>query len=254
MAAIGGSEEVSEAETTEAAVSKDAPKGLACLAKHYGGTATSDAGSWSLALPNGTRLPWDDGRTKTFDAQVEAPDLEDTFSIPYVTGAIKPVTRPNDDPGRIRSQALLSALYGKTEAEVEARLVAIDFVGNRVRVHERLAVPFQNVSKRLKTAISADASLAPFLTKLGGTFTWRFVANTRRLSGHSFASAIDINVDRSDYWEWQRQGDMFVWKNRIPQAIVDAFEAEGFVWGGRWYHYDTMHFEYRPELLDPGCR
>ena len=39
----------------------------------------------------------------------------------------------------------------------------------------------------------------------------------------------------------------------MPQKIVDAFEAEGFVWGGRWYHYDTMHFEYRPELLDPAC-
>jgi hypothetical protein len=25
------------------------------------------------------------------------------------------------------------------------------------------------------------------------------------------------------------------------------------VWGGRWYHYDTMHFEYRPELFDPRC-
>ena len=39
------------------------------------------------------------------------------------------------------------------------------------------------------------------------------------------------------------------WRNRFPQAIVDAFEAEGFIWGGRWYHYDTMHFEYRPELF-----
>ncbi|MDD5211432.1 MAG: M15 family metallopeptidase, partial [Sulfuricurvum sp.] len=27
----------------------------------------------------------------------------------------------------------------------------------------------------------------------------------------------------------------------------------GFIWGGRWYHYDTMHFEYRPELLAPSC-
>ena len=35
----------------------------------------------------------------------------------------------------------------------------------------------------------------------------------------------------------------------MPRAIVDAFERHGFVWGGRWYHYDTMHFEYRPELL-----
>ena len=22
-----------------------------------------------------------------------------------------------------------------------------------------------------------------------------------------------------------------------------------FIWRGRWYHYDTMHFEYRPELF-----
>src|SRR5690242_16362928 len=27
------------------------------------------------------------------------------------------------------------------------------------------------------------------------------------------------------------------------------FEQHGFIWGGRWAHYDTMHFEYRPELL-----
>jgi hypothetical protein len=34
-----------------------------------------------------------------------------------------------------------------------------------------------------------------------------------------------------------------------PQAIVDAFEAEGFIWGGKWHSFDFMHFEYRPELL-----
>ena len=31
--------------------------------------------------------------------------------------------------------------------------------------------------------------------------------------------------------------------------IVDIFERHGFIWGGKWYHYDTMHFEHRPELL-----
>jgi D-alanyl-D-alanine carboxypeptidase len=30
---------------------------------------------------------------------------------------------------------------------------------------------------------------------------------------------------------------------------VRIFEKQGFVWGGYWYHFDTMHFEYRPELL-----
>ncbi|MDD9945395.1 MAG: M15 family metallopeptidase [Myxococcales bacterium] len=35
----------------------------------------------------------------------------------------------------------------------------------------------------------------------------------------------------------------------MPADVVQAFERHGFIWGGRWYHYDTMHFEYRPELL-----
>ncbi|MGC1959145.1 MAG: M15 family metallopeptidase, partial [Pseudolabrys sp.] len=38
-------------------------------------------------------------------------------------------------------------------------------------------------------------------------------------------------------------------RNRIPIEIVRIFEKQGFIWGGYWYHFDTMHFEYRPELL-----
>lgn len=40
-----------------------------------------------------------------------------------------------------------------------------------------------------------------------------------------------------------------------PAESAPAAEAEvkierhGFIWGGRWYHYDTMHFEYRPEMI-----
>jgi hypothetical protein len=39
------------------------------------------------------------------------------------------------------------------------------------------------------------------------------------------------------------------WKNRIPVEIVRLGERHGFIWGGYWLHYDTMDFEYRPELL-----
>ena len=70
---------------------------------------------------------------------------------------------------------------------------------------------------------------------------------------HAWAIAIDLDTTRSHYWRNERQDEPLVWKNSYPQAIVDAFEAEGFIWGGRWYHFDTMHFEYRPELLDAKC-
>jgi len=35
----------------------------------------------------------------------------------------------------------------------------------------------------------------------------------------------------------------------VPQTVVAAFERHGFVWGGKWLFFDTMHFEYRPEIL-----
>jgi hypothetical protein len=35
---------------------------------------------------------------------------------------------------------------------------------------------------------------------------------------------------------------------------VAVFEREGFIWGGKWYHFDPIHFEYRPELTGGGRR
>jgi hypothetical protein len=62
--------------------------------------------------------------------------------------------------------------------------------------------------------------------------------------------AIDINAQWSDYWRWRRPvGGKSPHRNRIPGEIVEIFEKYGFIWGGKWYHCDTMHFEYGPELL-----
>ncbi|MCL2443985.1 MAG: M15 family metallopeptidase [Treponema sp.] len=30
---------------------------------------------------------------------------------------------------------------------------------------------------------------------------------------------------------------------------MKTFESQGFIWGGKWQLFDTMHFEYRPEIL-----
>jgi peptidoglycan LD-endopeptidase CwlK len=70
------------------------------------------------------------------------------------------------------------------------------------------------------------------------------------LSNHSFATAIDLNVDKAAYWRWQSptQLETFSRKN-WPSEIIEAFERHGFIWGGKWWHFDTMHFEYRPEII-----
>jgi hypothetical protein len=69
---------------------------------------------------------------------------------------------------------------------------------------------------------------------------------------HGYGAAIDISTRFADYWRWVSDDRTRVrWRNRVPIQIVRIFEKQGFIWGGYWYHFDTIHFEYRPELLEP---
>jgi len=230
------------------------PAALACLARWYPVEPLREGNAWRFRLPDGQTYLFDDGREKSFEEKLASPDLEDTFSIPYRSGPIRPVEVKDEDPGRIRFDPLFHATYGSSEAQVQAQAVDFDFLGQKLKVHRKVAPAFERVAKRLQAVLAKEPALKPFLTNLGGTFVWRKIANTDRQSAHSYGVSIDLNVARSHYWEWAKPKQPVRWRNRIPQVIVDAFEAEGFIWGGRWYHYDTMHFEYRPELLDPACR
>jgi len=125
--------------------------------------------------------------------------------------------------------------------------------GKTFWVHRSIQAPLRRVAARIDAAMKRAPTIARFFDSPGGTFNWRHIAGTDELSMHSWAIAIDLDTKRANYWRNERQDRPLVWKNAYPQAIVDAFEAEGFIWGGRWYHFDTMHFEYRPELLDPAC-
>lgn len=227
------------------------PRALACLSAWYPVEPVLVEGAWHFKL-GGRTYPWDDGRTKGFEELLASPDLQDTFSQPYTPGPITPVTRENEDPGRIRFDPLFQAAYGDAEAHVD--VVDFTFLGQKLRVHRKVRPAFERVAKRLEAVVEKQPSLRPFLTHVGGTFVWRKIANTSRQSAHSYGVSLDVNVKRSHYWEWAKPREPVRWANTIPQAIVEAFEAEGFIWGGRWYHYDTMHFEYRPELLSPECR
>jgi hypothetical protein len=225
------------------------PAELACLARHYAVTAVSANGAWFAQLPDGGRIVFDDGKTKTFAQRLAAPDVKDIFFVPYRPGVIRPVVTEDDDPGRVRVEAILAATYGGAEAA--AQQVRTRFLGLPVRVHRSIVPALVRAARRLERARQADANLAPFLRRLSGGFAARKIAGTDRISAHAYGIAIDLDKSMSDYWRWRKGSG---WRNRIPQAIVDAFEAEGFIWGGRWYHYDTMHFEYRPELFGPPCR
>jgi hypothetical protein len=244
------------------------PRGLSCLPTWYAGTVTfrPDAG-WGLELADALFVPWErHGSASSWEEAVDggtgmdlsAPTLASLYHAPYVTGAIRPIDTadagPLEDPGRVRVEELLKVTYGHTREEVAGELTKVRFFGLRYPFHRLAAPALERVVERLGPAVKENPKLRPFLTSIGGTWSWRRIARSKNLSAHAWGIAIDLNADRAHYWRWTRRGELLVWRNSVPQAIVDAFEAEGFIWGGRWQHFDTMHFEYRPELLSDDCR
>ena len=176
---------------------------------------------------------------------------------------------PENDSGRIRFEPFFRKMYGNSPAEVEVNLVYVSWMPNvlgenarRLRVtrvhsiHEKI----QKISEELEELVFQYPEYIKFVDQPGGTYCWRMIAGTHRLSNHSFGMTIDINVEHSHYWQWdlKKEGRAvceeaeLMYRNAIPWEIIAIFEKHGFIWGGKWYHYDTMHFEYRPELLvDP---
>ena len=214
---------------------------------------------WVVVWKDGTRMDWDDGRSdKTYEEKLDRADLEDMMSIPYPLGVLNRALATNEDPGRIRHEPFLRKMYGDNAKAVRRKLVRVKWLpesgGKRLK-----AISTNGVNRHL-AAVSGDLEKLPrklreLAAATSGPFNWRVIRGTKRLSVHSFAIALDVAVKSADYWRWAKpdESGAIPYRNRIPYAIAEVFERHGFIWGGKWYHYDTMHFEYRPELLDPRC-
>ncbi len=66
---------------------------------------------------------------------------------------------------------------------------------------------------------------------------------------HAYGAAIDLNTAVGPYWRWAGMSARVRARHRVPQEVIEIFERHGFIWGGKWLHVDTPHFEYRPELI-----
>ncbi|MFZ0846476.1 MAG: M15 family metallopeptidase [Pseudolabrys sp.] len=207
-----------------------------------------------LNFKDGTRLPVSDGkRTKSFEQLLESPDIKDQFAIPYPLGIAFKKPQQNEDPGRIRNEPFFRKMYGDCrKGDVARHLKAVAWLPHRGG-GTVMATTINGFDGRL-AAVSRELETLPvettkYLVPSSGTYNCRAIAGTDRLSMHAYAAAIDINAKFGDYWRWPKNGKDGNWQSRIPAAIVEIFERNGFIWGGKWYHYDTLHFEYRPEII-----
>jgi hypothetical protein len=212
---------------------------------------------------DGTEWPFDDhAKKRDFDELLSRPCLKDQLSIPYPAGWPPALPAVNCDPGRIRYEPFFRKMYGDTPEEVEKKLVNVSWLPGG----EGKTVSFTKVNgaaEALSRVAQEVDRLPPETRRYAatpiGTFKWRPIAETQRLSMHSFGAAIDLQLPKEcqDYWEWHDKAARAhptypkqILKDDGLGRIVRVFEKHGFIWGGKWYHFDTMHFEYRPELLD----
>lgn len=205
-----------------------------------------------LIWKDGTRSPVTDGvATKTPDEIIASPSVENMFVWRYPL-ASEPVTPPTADPGRARPAALFDKMYGNCHAGgVAPRLVKVRWVdGTVLRI-----TSVNGVDKALAAVVADLTALGPayrrYLTPSAGTYNCRVIAGTQLTSMHAWGAAIDLNVAVSDYWQWSDKAaqGLAPYRNRMAIPVVQAFERHGFIWGGRWADFDTMHFEYRPEMI-----
>lgn len=230
----------------------DVPRGedpvAAALVAAYPEVVAVDA-DWVL-FADGRRVARGTVRDVTPAARLDGATVEEMFFYPYPLAFDLAARRVAwFDPGRLRSDAFFKTLYGGSEAAVRRALVSVRgpdgarfFVTERANVACQLAAVFQTLGGR-------DWGAA--FRSVGGSFNWRVISGTDRLSSHSFGAALDLNSTLGGYWKWDgaAPGQVGDYAAPFPAALVQTFERFGFIWGGKWHHFDGMHFEYRPDLI-----
>lgn len=205
-----------------------------------------------IHLRNGAKPVFEDFAKKGFEQMLANADVNEMIVQVYPRELEGKSWPENLDPGRFRSTEFLKGVYGSSEEEVRKNLTSVPFCGNKVTFNKRngASAALAAVGKELEALAEKKPELKRHLKPLGGTFNWRQVAGTENLSAHSFGVAIDLNPAFGSYWRWDKKGSLgdMARRTAYPEAIVKVFERHGFIWGGKWYHFDMMHFEFRPEF------
>ena len=204
-----------------------------------------------VVLKSGQKLIYDDKKVKNVEGKMASPDIQDMLEQPYPLSTTGELMELDYDPGRVRIYGLLKEVYGSNQQQIEKQLGNVKAGGRSFQFSKSNAA-----GDALKSAMTELIPLAQSNNKVAaaafpssGTFNYRLISGTNRLSPHAFGIAIDLARDSRDYWQWanREQGQKRI--KTYPKEIVEIFEKNNFVWGGKWGHFDILHYEYRPEII-----
>jgi len=166
-----------------------------------------------------------------------------------------------ENPPRRNPDFFDTLWQASTRDEASSRMVQMRFLGKNITVHRDLEGRLRRIDQLIQEEARTNREVQEFINELGPitAWNWRNVAITVSRSFHSYGTAIDIlpaNLrGRATYWQWNA-GNNSEWfripytrRWHPPDSVIKIFERFGFCWGGKWPLFDTMHFEYRPEIL-----
>jgi len=211
----------------------------------------SDDDNVYLIMKSGAKLLYDDKKNKSLNEKIANPDLQDMMEQIYPLGSIDKLMDVDFDPGRVRIYPLLKEVYGANRQQVVSNLgiVKTDYLNIKFNKSNNAAKALEAVMAELLPLAESRPDIKACVLPFSGTFYYRKIAGTDRLSPHAFGIAIDLAIDKRDYWQWTSREKGEERLKSYPQEIVHIFEKNNFIWGGKWGHFDILHFEYRPEII-----
>lgn len=217
-------------------------------------------GDWTMQV-NGRRFYFAKGRFLPEEMRDKWEDYlpYDFYAYPW-TGTAEDRRFAFDNPVySVGSSFLYDTLYASSSEEASWEFqVKYNFFGVKMLINSQIRHLLDRIVERISIASRTDPSINEWIAELQTNpptgWNWRIIANTNRRSNHSYGIAIDLlpkNLKgRYTYWVWEASETVDRETYYMPpDSVIKIFENFGFVWGGGWALIDTMHFEYRPEIL-----
>ena len=204
-----------------------------------------------LIMKSEKKLIYDDKKDKNPQELLANPDLQDTLEQLYPLSPIKSIMKQDFDPGRARSYGLLTEVYGSSRKVIESKLtkVKIGYNNYQFNMSNGASSSLQATMKAVLPLSQSNRNVRKCFLPCSGTFNYRVISGTSRLSPHAYGIAIDLASDKRDYWKWASKEAGEKRLESYSSELVQIFENNGFVWGGKWSHFDILHYEYRPEII-----